>query len=158
SALIVVREVNVVEVDPAPALEPRQDLENQPIDLAARPHGVRRVDEEEAAGAEVGEGLERNGLRLLGDQPDRPGAGGFAGLVRWAGLAASPLGPVARIGGGIEHDGRRNAAADLDDSRGPDGLDERAEEVAVDRSEAGLAVGRTGAAEDVTAAETLHDL
>src|SRR5271157_816505 len=52
-ALVVVGKINVVKVDPTPGLEARQDLKDQPVDLAAGLHGVRRVDEEEPALSQI---------------------------------------------------------------------------------------------------------
>ncbi len=149
--LIVVREIDVVEMDPRAGREAGQGLQDQPVDLAPWPDRMGGIDEQEPAGAEVREGLQGHRLRPLGHQADLSRAVGRFEEFGRERLDADDLGPIAGdLLGGHQHHGRRDAAPDLDDPRRPDGLHEREQEFRVHRAEPRLAVAGARRAPDVS--------
>src|SRR5690606_35717748 len=125
-------------------LQARQHLEDDAADLAGGPERVRRVHEEEDVVPERAHPVEVEEFDLLLDQRDLAFAGEAAEVARRVGLDADDLGGVPRVSGGAEAEGRRDAAAYLEDLAWLAGPYERVEEVRLDGTVAGLAVGRAG--------------
>ena len=107
SALVIIGEIDVVEVDPTADLEAGHDLEDQPIDLAPWLDRVRGIDKEQALVVQVREDFP---WHVLGPgpyqfDPSVPGASREEpGRER---LDANQLWPVPGVFGGQQHDGRR---------------------------------------------------